>query len=777
MYKNKIKVKKFLIPILTLVIGSIISISLVNLYLSINLFDRHTQEHISESKKEFHESHTKNIKKQVNLIKDAIEFHRSRVEKELKNELSSRINIARSISESIYTQFKGKLSDHEMRKLIAEQLANVRFDKENRGYYFAYKNSTRIVYEHIHKETIGTYMGGVKDTKGVNVALAHDNALASGEEIGFVKRYFYKPGNRKEGFPKLVAVTLFKPLDLLIGTGEYLDVIENRLKKLVINRFKNFNANKNITTGILELHNINGGKEFATLLVSTNNTKLIGEKLDDSFKDAKGKEFRKKYLNDLRKDGESYIEHWYVKPNESEEKRIYSYFYLQKDWNWIIVSSFYLDDLEAQIQELETAAFEFKKGTLLEVITFIAMVSFLVIVIAVVIALIIDRTIRRYTNEILQNKLELEYAQKVAKMSSWTLNHKTKKMSISTETFPVFEVDTTKVNRKNLTVEPFRQKVHAEDLESFDTGYAQLATQDETTFTFRVVMEDGRVKYILAKGETSFKNGKPIITNGIVQDITEEYLKSEELKRNELLLMEKEKLASMGEMIGNIAHQWRQPLSVISTCATGMSMKKEFDLLSDEEFTKNCHLINENAQYLSTTIEDFRNFIKGDRTIKLINLQENIDSFLHLVNGVLKSEQIDVSMNIKEKISFPAYPNELIQCYINIFNNSKDAFNINKVQKRVFIIDANMVEDKVVIKLKDNAGGIPERIVKKVFDPYFTTKHNSQGTGLGLNMTYRLVTEGMKGEISVENVDFSYEDQNYTGAEFTIVLPLESLGN
>jgi signal transduction histidine kinase len=250
-----------------------------------------------------------------------------------------------------------------------------------------------------------------------------------------------------------------------------------------------------------------------------------------------------------------------------------------------------------------------------------------------------------------------------------------------------------------------------------------------------------------------------------LQDITE-------LKKKDRLLYEQSKMASMGEMIGNIAHQWRQPLSLISTCATGMVMEKEFGRLSDEKFYESCDLINKNTQYLSKTIDDFRNFIKGDRVFIRFNFKENMKNLLPLIEGSIKAYDIDLVLDIDEDIVIEGYPNELIQCFINIFNNSKDILKDQKTKNRVFIIKTDILDGKFHIVFEDNAGGIPKDILPKIFDPYFTTKHQAQGTGLGLHMTYNLIVDGMKGKIEAKNIKLEYKGENYIGAQFTIVLPL-----
>ncbi len=244
-------------------------------------------------------------------------------------------------------------------------------------------------------------------------------------------------------------------------------------------------------------------------------------------------------------------------------------------------------------------------------------------------------------------------------------------------------------------------------------------------------------------------------------------------RRQEQVILEQSRMVAMGEMVGNIAHQWRQPLSVISTAATGMQMQKEYGLLTDKLFNESCEAINKHAQYLSKTIDDFTNFIKGDLKAVKFNLKNDSDSFLKLVDATIKNYHINVVLELQEHINIKGYPNHLIQCFINIFNNAKDALvENNSEDDRYIFITQRIIDNNVLIRFKDNAGGIPDDVLPKIFEPYFTTKHKSQGTGLGLHMTYRLIVHGMKGTIKAKNVSFEYNGKEYTGAEFIITLPI-----
>jgi len=202
-----------------------------------------------------------------------------------------------------------------------------------------------------------------------------------------------------------------------------------------------------------------------------------------------------------------------------------------------------------------------------------------------------------------------------------------------------------------------------------------------------------------------------------------------------------------------------------------MLVQKEYGILTDEKFIETCNSIDKHAQYLSQTIDDFRNYIKGDRIKTKFTLKSDLDSFLHLIEGSLKKESINVIVNIDENIIIDGYPNELVQCFINIYNNAKDAFIEKKIDEKYLLISSKENSDTIEISIQDNAQGIDDNIISKIFEPYFTTKHKMQGTGLGLHMTYTLIVEGMSGNIEVKNKTFEYNDKIYIGAEFNITLP------
>ena len=232
-------------------------------------------------------------------------------------------------------------------------------------------------------------------------------------------------------------------------------------------------------------------------------------------------------------------------------------------------------------------------------------------------------------------------------------------------------------------------------------------------------------------------------------------------------------MVSLGELIGNIAHQWRQPLAAITATASGMRMQKELDILRDEDIYTNCDDIVNSSNYLSETINEFKYLIKGDKDKKEFDLNETLTRSLALLKGNFNTKLIKTVKNFDENIQLYGFRNDLIQVIVNILKNSTYAFDENNIEtQKLIFITTKKEQNQIKICIKDNAGGIQEDIMSKIFEPYFTTKHKSQGTGLGLYMTHQLVNDNLEGSIEVINDTYEYNNTTYMGAKLTIILPL-----
>ena len=235
----------------------------------------------------------------------------------------------------------------------------------------------------------------------------------------------------------------------------------------------------------------------------------------------------------------------------------------------------------------------------------------------------------------------------------------------------------------------------------------------------------------------------------------------EENLKKDRLLSQQQKMVSMGQMIENIAHQWRQPLSLITTGVSGIKLKKQLNDLDDNFFYDTLDSILNTSKYLSNTIDDFRYFFKPQKEKEVFYLEECCRKTIDLMNPNFLNKDIQINYKM-ENIQISGYETELIQVLINILNNSKDALELLNDEKLIFI-DIFMENKKVIIEIKDNAGGIDEGIMDKVFEPYFTTKHQSQGTGIGLFMCKEIINKHMNGQLNISNQSFEYKNKIYKG--------------
>ena len=273
------------------------------------------------------------------------------------------------------------------------------------------------------------------------------------------------------------------------------------------------------------------------------------------------------------------------------------------------------------------------------------------------------------------------------------------------------------------------------------------------------------IGYAAVRHDITHKKALEELNKNLEEKIAFEIEKNRE---KDLQIFNNAKMVSLGEMIGNIAHQWRQPLSSISTLASGLLVSKEYGTLQDDIFFQYCNNIVENTKYLSETIDTFRDFIKEKKELKKVILQDRIKTTLQIQNATLNHNHITLidDIDYSTPIFIELAIGELSQVLINILNNAKDALIYNQIENPWIKLSLESNETTVLITIEDNAGGVPENIIPHIFEPYFTTKHQSQGTGLGLYMSYKIIVENLKGKLYAKNSLF--------GAKFFIELNKES---
>ena len=242
--------------------------------------------------------------------------------------------------------------------------------------------------------------------------------------------------------------------------------------------------------------------------------------------------------------------------------------------------------------------------------------------------------------------------------------------------------------------------------------------------------------------------------------IEEEVRKNEEKQK---MLFLQSRMASLGQMMANIAHQWRQPLTELALALFNLKKAalKQDNRQIDAAYDDAKVLI----QNMSQTIEDFINFFKPHKPKSAFAVAESFDEAMQMLEKTLEKEYIEITREIDDSLKVKGVTNELSQVFINLLQNAKDAFRQREIRERRITVRIYREEDEAVAEIADNAGGIEPKVLERIFEPYFTTKHASQGTGLGLFMSKMIIEKSFGGSIGVKNI------QN--GVRFSIRLPLE----
>ncbi len=234
-------------------------------------------------------------------------------------------------------------------------------------------------------------------------------------------------------------------------------------------------------------------------------------------------------------------------------------------------------------------------------------------------------------------------------------------------------------------------------------------------------------------------------------------------RQKEQLLIHQSRLAAMGEMIENIAHQWRQPLNVIGLAMSNIDMKRQLGILDDAELQNNSEIITTNITFMSNTIDDFRNFFNLNKEQVAFKPIKPISDIFHLLSEQLHYAKITYAVHNNCDEEIYGVVNEFKQVILNIINNAKDAIITQEGGGKIDV-HLRCGKKHLFIDISDTGGGINAEVITRIFEPYFTTKFQKQGTGIGLYMSKVIIEQHFGGKISVSNDEF--------GAVFTIQLPL-----
>jgi signal transduction histidine kinase len=460
-------------------------------------------------------------------------------------------------------------------------------------------------------------------------------------------------------------VALKKEIDTIIDVIKYNatknDESETFLKEDTIRLLNNisFDRHRSNYIFVYEVEKMNGGDDFATLLVNPNRLDLVGKKISTNYEDTNGKKFRESFMKDIREKGESYTEYYYRKLDTDIPKLKLSYFKYFPRWNWVIAVGVYVDDIEKEIEKnRENLQKRIQKQVIQNILLFLLFLSF-AIVISILVSQKIDDVLKSY-----------------------------------------------------------QRRVHSKS------------------------------KALKELNETLEKK--------VIEEV-------EKNREQEQIMVQKSKLIALGEMISNIAHQWRQPLSELSSIIMFIKFKYEMGKLNDEVMEKKTKEAEAVLEFMSHTIDDFRNFFLPKKEKEKFTLISALDSIITIISSSLTNNQIHLTVCVDDSIVLNTYLNEFQQVMLNIIKNAKDVLIEKKVKNPWIKIYTKQEGNHIILYVEDNGGGVEVEPKSKIFEPYFTTKKDSDGTGIGLYMSKIIVDKNMNGKLRVRNSEF--------GARFEIILP------
>lgn len=228
----------------------------------------------------------------------------------------------------------------------------------------------------------------------------------------------------------------------------------------------------------------------------------------------------------------------------------------------------------------------------------------------------------------------------------------------------------------------------------------------------------------------------------------------EELRAKDKILIQQTKLATMGEMMDIVAHQWKQPINIIYMNTSFVKELMDDGMEFDKKMIDNCYdKVSTQIEHMVKTLDDFREFFRPNHKIESLNLKELLNGVLLLIHDEIIRNNMDIELDIDDSLNIEGNKGEIKHIFINLLNNARDAFKENNIKhKNIKIYTYINNDNKVQIDIKDNAGGIPENIMSNIFEANFTTKENSGGTGMGLYMS-RFIAKKNNAKLSVENIE------------------------
>ncbi|MAD42006.1 MAG: histidine kinase [Arcobacter sp.] len=667
------------------------------------------------------------LKTEVQNLLNDIKFEEESILDNKKDRIEKQSIIAFNLASSLYEKTKN-LSKQEQISFIKTSLNQIS-KKQSDINYFILDTQGRLL---LNSENPVDENQSFLDFEDINGFKFINNMIESKEDKqNFIEYFWYKPKSNITA-KKITYSRHLKQLGIIIGSGSFLEVEKKKLKNRIIKKI--FNQNYNIEEFVL-IYKINSLNNITT------NSELLTQK--QIIPNKNELQAIKDLLIETNYKGNDYIYY------ENNNKLLYGTFV--KHLRYFIGMGVNLSQINNIIEKERVISLENLYNNIFKLCIIIVIMTIIFFIFSLGFRRKIENLFNQYRKIVKQN--EEKYALLFNYSNDGFIISEIKEQKTSILSLNHTALKTTGYDSKEVLYKDF--------FKLFDNLSLEEVLESKSLFkTIKLFTKTNQIKTVeLNVIIYSYENQDLLFAS--LRDISERTLLKEEKLKQEKMLIQKSKMAAMGEMIGNIAHQWRQPLSQVSGLFFDIESAYDYKELDKKYLSNRINEANDLLEYMSKTIDDFRNFFNPNSKKEDFLVIDAVSSSFNIVKATLNYHKIDISFSIDLGYKINGYKSEYSQAIVNIISNAKDILIDRKIQNpkiKIYLDDSK--ETKLCIE--DNAGGVNKEIINKIFDPYFTTKYD-YGTGIGLYMTKLIIEEKMNGNINVRN--------SKEGAIFSITIP------
>jgi len=725
-FKNRTKEEKHISKVVLL--GSTFTIILVSSMLAFILIRLQVKEfdnHLVIFKDTLIQREKFTIKTTLQNLKEENFYEQKAREKRVKQKVKNQVEIAKRLIDFIYKKNKNR-SNKKILKEIKKSILSISNKKKGVNYFILQTDGTFLLntkYEKFEGENFIDF-ADLNGKKFIQKIIEKSKIKNS-----YVDFLWYMPNSSKIE-RKVVFSRYIRGLNIIIGSSKYLTQ-NNYITKYMINKLDKRRFGSDEFLFMYKLKSLNNIDKYSHLLLqknihTTNETPNVIRKI----------------LIKSNYEGNIFFSY--------KNQLMYSIFL--KNQRIFLTLGINLENINKIIENETKISNQNLNNKIFSLIVSISIITLIFFILSYFISQKIEKIFKNSRLKVIRNERKYQLL----------FNH-------SNDGFIISKI----INQKKsliISTNSLAKKLTAYGIDLIEKDFFQLledfdkkALFKQGEFLGRVILntKDNLKKIIELNCIIYNDNGEKLLFASL-RDISERVSLLAEKEKQEKLLIQKSKMAAMGEMIGNIAHQWRQPISQISGLFFDIESAYDYGELDKKFLSARINEADDLVEYMSKTIDDFREFFNPNSKKEAFNLLVNINKTLSIVNSSLKYHNIQVDIKVNEDIQIEGYSSEFSQVLLNIISNSKETALIRNKKCAQIKIYSQVKKDKIIIDIEDNCGGIKDEIMDKIFEPYFTTKYN-YGTGVGLYMSKIIIENKMGGKIFAKNI-------KNTGARFTIIL-------